>query len=881
MWGRRRTDEDFAAEIRAHVELEVERLVGDGLDPVAARDQAHKKFGSMLAAEERFHESSRFAWLDQCRQDLRYAWRGLAHSRVFSAATIATLAVALGLSTVVFTIFNAYVLRPLAVREPFGLYEIRWQTPTAGGGRFSWREVADLRARDDVFEGILAEQHAAVSSGGRQLSGGFVSGNYFELLGAHVLLGRPLASFDAPEPGREPVAVLSHQAWTRLFDRDPSIVGRPLELNGRPFLVVGVMRPEFTGLGEYPRDVWLPLTMAGEAAGLDLLTGSERQLALTGRLRRDVTPAQAAAALSPLMSRLLADKGETVRAELRNQATPVALTWDMLAIFSPVFALFVLVLVTACANVSNMMLARANARHREIGVRLSLGASRGRVVRQLLTEGLLLAGLSCLVALGVAALALRAGVAMFVATLPPSLAGLIRLLPLGLDYRVFLFAFVVAGGRTVLFALLPALQATRLSLTHALRGEAGSGLRASRLRSLLVVGQVAASLVLIVVAATLARNGSQAAATDLGFRADGVLSVNYRVGGQAIVERAADLLRAAPHVGMVAATSQNPLFGMLPKVPVRTTADGQVVPTTYQHVSPEYFPLLGIPIVHGRGFQEAEAQTEALVAIINASGAKALWGGADPIGRTLRFAFTKRPPDSDEAHRLQRRGGPADPEPPGTVEVTIVGVARDVVSTLVYVGDDPAHLYLPTTPHGANAAALLVRGDTALTLDRTRTVLRPAHLNPMALEVLPLVDMQAMQLYPVRAASWVGTLLGAIALVLSISGLYGVLSYTLSQRVREIGIRMALGATAAAVVRLVAGQSARLVGWGSLLGLVVSYAALGLLSAVITLRNVTVLDAGAFLVAAALLALAAVLASGWPARRAARIDPAVTLRADG
>jgi predicted permease len=575
------------------------------------------------------------------------------------------------------------------------------------------------------------------------------------------------------------------------------------------------------------------------------------------------------------------DKGDKLRAELRPQATPTPLTWDMLAVLSPVFAAFVLVLVTACANVSNMMLARANARHREIGVRLSLGASRSRVVRQLLTEGLLLAGLSCVVALAIATLAMRAGVALFVSTLPPSLAGLVRLLPLGLDRRVFLFAFGVAGGMTVLFALLPALQATRLSLTHALRGEAGPAFGASKLRKLLVVSQVAVSLVLIVVAATLSRNGSQAGATDVGFKAEGVLSVNYRVGGPAIVARAAEILAADPRVADVAVTSQNPMFGELPKVPIRTSAQGLVVPTTYQFVSPDYFPLLEIPIVHGRGFLPVEAKTDARVAIINRSGAKAFWGDADPIGRTLRMALITTPSGADEVHRLERRGGPADPEPPGTFEVTIVGVAKDIVSTWVYVGADPAHLYLPTMPGASHASALLARGHRTFGVDQAQAVLRDADANPMALEAIPLVDMQALQLYPMKAASWTGTLLGGLALILSISGLYGVLTYMLSQRVREIGIRMALGATAAAVVRLITAQSVRLVGLGSLVGFVISFSVLFLLSRLIKLQNLTILDAGAFLVAAALVGFAAVLASYWPARRAARIDPAVTLRADG
>ena len=471
---------------------------------------------------------------------------------------------------------------------------------------------------------------------------------------------------------------------------------------------------------------------------------------------------------------------------------------------SPVFAAFVLVLVAACANVSNVMLARANARHREIGVRLSLGASRGRVVRQLLTEGLLISLLAGLAALGLAALVLRVGLSVFLASLPPSLGVLVRVVPLDFDVRVFVFALTVAGGTTLFFALLPALQATRLSLTHALRGEAASAFGASRLRSLLVVGQVAVSIVLIVLAATLARNGSAAAATDLGFEPRGVLSVNQRVAGPSRLARASEVLRANPRVGIVAVTSQNPLFGDLPKTPIRLQPKAPVVPTTYQFVSPEYFPLVGIPIVRGRGFLPAEAQAEALVGIINRSGARALWGDADPIGKTVWVRFVERGAGDETKKELRAVGGPDDP-PAGTTPVIIVGVARDMVSTFVYTGKDASHLYLPTNPSGSRAESMLVRGRTAadLRVDRAQALLREAHDNPLAFEVIPLEEMLAMQLYPLKMASWIGSLLGVIALGLSVSGLYGVLTYTLSQRVREIGIRMSLGATAAAVVRLI------------------------------------------------------------------------------
>ncbi len=729
---------------------------------------------------------------------------------------------------------------------------------------------------------MLAERRRLVSlPGGRELAAAFVSGNYFELLRPRMALGRALAGFDARASGVEAVTVLSHQAWMRLFEGDPSAVGRTIELNGRPFLIVGVAAPEFVGLDEYPRDLWLPLTMHAAIAGSDLVApGAARELGLTARLRAGVTAAHAAAALTPVMAGIL-DRGDAVRAGLEPQATPAPLTWQVLAVLSPLFAMFGLVLAAACANVSNMMLARANARHREIGVRLSLGASRGRVVRQLLTEGLLVSALACLLALALAAAFLRIGVSIFLATLPPSMADLIRVMPLGFDQRVFLFALAVTAAVTLMFALVPALQCTRLSLTHALRGEAGPAVGASTLRGLLVVSQVAVSLVLIVVAATLARNRAAVGAADLGFATDGVLSVNQRIEGPSIAGRAAALLSADPSVAAVAATSRNPLFGELPKTPAWGADRRAIVPVSYQFVSPEYFEMLRIPIARGRGFRDDEARAEAPVGIINASGARALWGGADPIGRTVRVRFFRPEAGADEVRRLDRLPGPDEPDT-SAIEVTIVGVARDVVSTFVYVGPDPAHLYLPTSPGGSRAEALLVRGTAGLRIDELRTLLQRAHANPQALEVLALEDMRRLQMYPLQAASWIGALLGVVALALSVSGLYGVLSYTIGQRVREIGIRMALGATAVAVVRLVAAQSARLVAIGGLIGLAASFSALMALSALLVrLRTVSLLDRGAFVIAIGLVAAAAAAAAWWPARRAARIVPAVTLRADG
>ncbi len=883
-WRRTRSDEDFAAEVRAHLENETDRLVGEGMPPDVARAAAHRAFGNATRVRERFHDAHQFVWVEQFAQDLRYAWRGLRQSRAFVATTVLTLAVGLGLVTVVFAIFNAYVLRPFAVHDQYSLYAIRWSAQEAGGATFRWRDYEAIRERRDLFDEVVAEVTRTVDSAGRQVSIGFVSGNYLEALRPHVALGRGLVADDARAPGAEPVAVLTDPAWTRLFGRDPAVLGREIEVNGEKLIVVGVMAPEFVGLDDAPRDLWAPLTMSGIGAGGNLFGGNQpRQLRLTGRLRRDVTPQQAegSLAIEPFETRV-AGRVDAVRAHLQPQATPTRITAMGVAFLSPVFAAFGLVLVAACANASNVMLARANARHREIGIRLSIGASRGRIVRQLVTEGLLIAMLAGLAGLALAGALLRLGVYLVVAMLPPTVAARVRFVPLDFDYRVFLFGFVVAGTATILFALLPALQATRVTLTDALRGQVTGGLQSSTLRRILVTSQVAVSLLLLIVAATLVRNGTAIQATDLGLETRGVISVRPRGNDRALLGRAHAGLAANPRIGQLAVASRTPLFGETVKFPIRRPS-GLVV-ASYAFVSPEYFAMLQIPIVHGRGFSADEAAGEAAVAVVSAAGAKALWPGEDPIGKTLRVHIEppeKRTGVADTVMMLRKFPDEADTSP-GSQLLTIVGVAADVVNGFVYQGKDPANLYLPTNPRGVQAAALLVRlPANEVRVDTLRAALQEINRDPMAFDVLALDEIVALQKFPLRAASWVGTLLSVVSLALSISGLYGVLTYTFGQRTREIGIRMALGASTRAVTRLVVVQSARLAMLGAAIGLILGFSVMKLLSTVVRLDNVSVIDPGAFVVSIALTAAAVALASYGPARRAVRVDPTVMLRSDG
>ena len=818
--------------------------------------------------------------VENLRQDVRYGIRGLLRERSFACTTIATLAIALSLVTVVFAIFNAYVLRPYAVRDPYSLYQLRWRTQDAGGDTFQWSRYQELTARQELFSAVMVERNRTAWFDGQRVLASFVSGNYFESLGGRIALGRGLAPFDAQTPGGDPVAVLSHRAWTRLFDARLETIGRPLTLNGQTLTIVGIAHEEFSGVNDTPPDVWVPVTMHAAVMRQDLFGATQpRELRVIARLQPGVTPVQAGDALGAFMTEA-AGRSLPARAELRPQATPAPLTLEMMMVLSPVFAAFVLVLLAACANVSNVMLARANARHREIGIRLSLGASRGRVVRQLFTEGLLIATAAGLAALALASLILSAGLRVLFLSLPPSAAAITRVVPLDLDRRVFLFTFVVAAAATTLFALLPALHATRVRLTDALRGVLGDGLQGSRLRNGLVVSQVTVSLVLVIAAATLARNSLSLGAADLGLDTGGVYSIRQRSQGSSLIERAATTLSQDGRIEHVAVTSRNPLLGDMPKGPIRIAGEARLRPASFSFVSPSYFDILRIPIVRGRPFRPEEASSEANVAIISAAAAATMWPGADPLGQTIRLFMP--PPDRSDLTMVRKMVSIGDVESRGT-DLTIVGISSDVMSGLVYQGRDAAHIYMPTSVGQTHATAILVRGRSPRDLrpEGVQETLQSVDANPLAFEVLPLEEALALQMYPLRVASWIGLLLGGIALALCVSGLFGVVTYGLSQRTKEIGIRMALGATSTRVVRLLMAQAVRLLVLGSSIGLVLTVSALAMLRSFVPLDNVSLLDAVGLSSGVAAVVAAAAIATYYPARRATRIDPSAALRAEG
>jgi hypothetical protein len=387
------------------------------------------------------------------------------------------------------------------------------------------------------------------------------------------------------------------------------------------------------------------------------------------------------------------------------------------------------------------------------------------------------------------------------------------------------------------------------------------------MRATLVVAQVSVSMILVVLALVLARNFSRLSAIQTGYDTAAVYSINVREDDIGLAGIAA-ALDADPRVGALAVTSGNPLFGRGRTIEAGPAGGRAPVGTRYTFVSPSYFDLLRLPITRGRNFRPEEARNALPVAVVSDSTARAFWPGADPIGRTIHLARA----DGADTDGLE-----------GQTELTVIGTTKDVLSGLMVDGRDAGHIYLPATPSHARVGSMLIRARAASDFrpDLLDPVFRRTGFDPERFEVISLDEMREIQMFPLRAAAWIGGLLGGIALVLSISGLYGVLSYLLSQRTREIGIRMALGATAGAVVGLVVRHSVRLAGIGAAIGLVLAFAALRWLASVISLPAVSLLDVLPFAAGTIVLVAATALAAWQPARRAARVDPAVTLRAEG
>jgi predicted permease len=805
-------------------------------------------------------------------RDIRYALRTLRSAPAFVVTVVLTLGIGLGLNTTLFTLFNAYVLRPFAVKDPYSLYHFGWQTTRAARAGLTWRQYQDLRAEVPVFSDIVGFSPVLTRVESRNVQGMAVSGNYFSTFHVGALYGRPILPDDTSTPGSSPVVVLSYQFWQAAFAGDPAVVGRTIHIADRPFKVVGVSPQDFTGVAELPIDFFIPITMqTAVLLGPDLFGPEEpRGVLVIGRLRPEVPLNKAKSALTVWIAHSTEQWPESeraIQATLQSAATPVSMDGELLRavlpVFLPLLVVFGLVLIICCANVSNMMLARALARQREIGVRLAMGAARSRLIRQLLSENLLLSLVAGAVGFAVSNLAIGGSQRVLVATIPPAL-NLLHVAPLKPDYRVFLFILTASALSTILFGLAPAIQATRTSLVEALRGEFGARVSSSRLRSMLVVSQISVCVILLVLTGILLRASGAYQRADLGYNIHGVVYPIFMGRGDASAPgKLAQRLVTEPWVDQLAAAWHPPLAATDERIPVTTAQGSQPVRAGYNIVSPEFFKVLEIPLLRGRTFSRPEAEAEAAVAVVSQATALRLWPNDDAIGKSIMVdrnaLYLSDVPSADHA--------------------VVIGIAKDVTSRGVISGRDVTMIYFPTSARAKHPRTFLIRGkgDAASTTRHLEAALAATVPDRPAIAI-SLDEMFLTQMYPFWAGAWISAMLGGLALLLTLSGMYGVLSYLVGQRTKEIGIRMALGATPGIVVRLVLGQSLTFAVWGVAVGLTLAFGGSLLLRHVLTVINT--FDVVSYGSGAAIVALASLAAAFFPSSRAARINPVETLRAD-
>jgi predicted permease len=813
--------------------------------------------------------------------DLRYGVRMLVKSPGFSLVALLSLALGIGANTAIFSLVNAVLLRPLPVADVASLASISTTDQRNPGNLpLSHLNFKDLRSGNAVFTDMAAFTFSQVNysaqGGSEQIPAQVVSGNYFALLGTQPALGR--AFLPDEDAKATPVAIASHGFWERSLGSDPAIVGKTIVLNRTPFTVIGVAPKNFSGtlLGGGPA-VWVPMSMHRVVQpGFDWYD-TRRGLFLfgVGRLKPGVTIEQARSNLQAVSANLekafpVDNKGRSASVVplLDARLNPNGRGPNLILRLSIVLMMVVgAVLLIACINIANLLLARAAKRRREVAIRLALGANRGRLVRQLLTESLLLSALGAVAGSVLASWTLDAIVA---AKLP---------LPfplddaLGIDPRVLAFTGVLAVLTGILFGLAPALQASRADVVPVLKNElvpSAAGGRGAlgflNFRQILVVAQVAISLVALVAAGLFLRDLRHAQHIDPGFETRGVLVVNFNLGregyteerGQVFYQQIAERAAALPGVKGAAVAQTPPLAGgilrsVFPEGADTTTKDRVLVQVNV--VGLGYFQAIGIPIERGRDFARSDTADSPKVVVINQTMAQQFWKDGDPIGRRFKFF-------GDDAY------------------TTVIGVAKD--SKYNAVGEDPQpFIYEPLAQNYTPAAALHVRASTADAAGLAAIVRREVQqIDPTLslFNIRTLEEQVGLSLQPQKMNVVLLTIFGTLALLLAAIGLYGVASYSVSQRTREIGVRMALGAPRSNVLGLVLGRAMILVGAGLILGLAAAYPVAGLMRALLV--GVDARDPITFAATAAGLATVALLASYLPALRATRIDPLVALRSE-
>jgi len=818
--------------------------------------------------------------MDSLWQDARLGLRTLLKAPLFTAAVVVTLGLGIGANAAVFTIVNRMLLKPLPVHDAGGLYVMAIQHEgNEEPHNLSWLDYQDYRDKSGAFEDLAAYDvdFVGLSDATRadRIAIAHVTGNYFSMLGVPPAIGRVLQPGEPTEPGRNPVIVLGHSYWQKRFNGDPAVVGRSVLINGRPFTVAGVVPAWFQGvyaLVEF--DAYLPLTMKPADEYQTMITKrDEHSLHVIGRLKPGVSRTQAQAAVAVLATQLetqYPETNKTVRARVipERLARPEANGADQTPAIAGIFLVLVgLVLLVACVNVINLIMVRATTRQREIAVRGALGAARGRIVRQLLTESVILALLG-----GAAGAIVGRTLAYFIAAI--QLPGDLPFrFDLSFDWRVFGYIAAIALAAGVGVGLLPALRASRADLNTVLReGGRGTseGAGRQRARSVLVVAQVAVSMVLLVAAALFVRSVQNAESIDLGFDPSHVLNVSVDVAQKGYDEAKGraffdDLLRRAkalPGVQSASLAYSVPLgyysVNAYIEVEGQPPSGKSIRPFAgYNTVTPEYLETMRPRLMKGRFVSAQDDERGRKVAVISQMMAKRYWPDQDPIGK--RFRSTD----------LENQW------------LEVIGVMQNTKVQGIFSDPEP-YFYVPLAQHYKSLRALQLRtaGDPAALAPLVTREIRA--LDP-DLPVFDVVTMERMIQGPngfflIRMGAMFGGALGLLGLMLALVGVYGVVSYAASQRTQEIGVRMALGASRSEILRLVLGRGLVLVGGGLATGLAAALAVSRLLSNF--LFNVSPSDPVTFVGVPLLLGGMALVASYIPAFRATRIDPAVALRSE-
>src|SRR5215210_1756318 len=873
-----RLAEEIDEEVRFHVEMRALDYAAKGLAPQEAEARARRAFGNPLLLRERTRDADVWAGLDTFLQDVRHSFRMLRRSPGFTAAAVVTLALGIGANTAVFSVVNTVLLRPLPYPHPdrlFLLFQLHEQADV-GRTRAAPLDFLDWQKRSRSFEAMAGHTGTGFTLSGdgepELVIGQLVSAELFDVLRVRPLLGRAFRP-DENEAGRNQVMLLSHGLWRRRFGGDQAVVGRTIVANGKPYTIVGVMPARF----DYPGgryQLWVPFPLRGvNSEGLPINRES-RYLQVVARLKAGVTPEQAQADLQALGRFLSQEYPESDRGTTIDMAS---LTEETVGPVRPALLLLLaaagFVLLIACANVTSLLLARASTRRREMAVRSALGAGTSRLVRQLLTETVVLFGSGLAAGLLVAQGILRAVQIAGPRDIP-------RLEEAALDSHALLFAVAVAGVAALIFGLVPAFQAARAGAAGA-GGIGGrvvtAGPRHQRFRSAVIVAEVSVSLVLLTGAGLAVRSFYRLQGVEKGFNPEHAMTFNVVMPPTKYQDAASMRAFYRSLLGQLGSqlpfeaagvTTALPLSGQdlenavaLEGAPAAPAGkDGPVA--GMRGVSPGYLEALGIPLRRGRSFTSGDREGSLAVALVNEAFARRYWPNQDPLGK-----------------RLSEDG----PEGPWR---TVVGVVADVRHRSLDAAPRPEVLlpYLQLEPSfltsWARGLSAVVRSsaDPSVVADVIR---RGVHTVDPGMPVIELRPMEQLVAESAAQSRFRTLLMGGFALIasaLALVGVFGVTSYFVAQRTQEMGVRMALGARSSEILTLVLGRGARLAGLGVLLGLVGAFGLTRWMADL--LFEVSPKDPASFLLAAGVLTAAALAACYFPARRAARVDPAIVLRQD-